>query len=428
MTTSPTNRRLEIRALLALLSATLLLTSCSEEPQPTVKRKPQANMGEMTPELVELRGSLVDILVYNPDGFDRARRLATLLPTLGPEAVVVVRSLLSDGSIELGGAEIDLLVRFWSTHDPESAGSWALSLAPISFRDALTIFSMELWAIDDPEGAAETVEAFSMLPGRDTSVAQNSLIYGWYKSGKPGLSEYIANLGVGYERQRALSAFARMTIRYEGPAAIKRWAEALPDDNEKYKLAAFRKVGAELALADPAAAASWCDKHCDGPYGSRIRTLVAQRWASHDGAAAMAWGATLSDETPNQKATKVEAVKGAWRGWARVDRVGISEWIEGIGTDGIEPWLQPAIELYCMVVVRTDPARAMEWIAAIDEKEMRERIFITRVTSWRRNDPEAADAWMATSDLPEDLKLTIRQFSEDNFERADLYKNIPKKP
>ena len=69
-----------------------------------------ARPGESADALVdESADALVDVL-RDPDQFSRARRLATLLPALGPEAVPEVRAALEDRSIELWATEIELLL------------------------------------------------------------------------------------------------------------------------------------------------------------------------------------------------------------------------------------------------------------------------------------------------------------------------------
>jgi len=100
----------------------------------------------------ESKDTLATVL-RDPDAFSRARRLATLLPALGPEAVPELRAALEDPGIELQGAEVELLVRFWATHEPADASEWAFTRTPPGYRGPAMALAIELWAREDPQAA-----------------------------------------------------------------------------------------------------------------------------------------------------------------------------------------------------------------------------------------------------------------------------------
>jgi hypothetical protein len=179
-------------------------------------------------------------VLRDPDAFARARRLSILLPTLGPEAVPEVRRALASPAVDRGAVEIVLLVQLWATHDPASAAHWAFTQAPPGFRAAATLPSVETWAGSDPEAALTWMRELPVAPGVTTMAAQIALVRGWFDSGRPGLEDYIQSLGPSFDRQRALSVFARKTIQRNGPIALMRWAESLPDEPQRFKLSAFR--------------------------------------------------------------------------------------------------------------------------------------------------------------------------------------------
>jgi len=376
-------------------------------PRPQAKfQTPQSRAAAAARRSAEPRDAILDMILdvlREPDAFARASRLSALLPALGPGAVPEVRAALEDPAVDRGGVEITLLVRFWATHDPEGAVSWAWLKAPGGYRAGAIGAVFEHWGKVDPEAAGKRLQGLSLLPSEKLDVAEIALVRGWFESGLPGLEDYIRDLGLGTSQQRALAAFAREAIQRDGPEAIARWAESIPDEDEKFKLDAFRQVGSELALADPAAAAAWCDAHCEGPFGTSVRMLIAQRWAARDGRAAMQWLSTA----PAGK-ERDWAVKGAYRGWFRRDREELSSWMTALGLDGVEPWLQPALEAHATWAGAKDPMEGLKWAAVITDGMVRERSYVKIAHRWYALDESAADAWLEQSPLSEEARERVR--------------------
>jgi hypothetical protein len=372
-------------------------------PRPRAEfQKPQPAAPAASTPAAEIRAALLDVL-REPNAFARASRLSQLLPTLGPEAAPEVRALFETRTLDLDGVDVELLVRFWATHDPSGAASWATVESPPAFRPGAIAAAYELWSKVDPQAAAKRVATMSILPGAAVDMAETALVEGWFDSGLPGLEDYIRDLGPGISQQRAVRVFARRAIQRNGPEAIARWAESIPDEDADFKLTAFRQLGAELALVDPAAARAWCDAHCDGPFGSNVRKLIAQRWAENDGRAAMEW---LSTAPPGYE--RDAAVNAAFQGWFQRDREGFASWLAEMGPDGVGPWFQPALPKSASWIGAKDPAEGMKWAAAIEDDAARQRVFIRIARLWRAKDPSAADAWIDQSPLSEEAREKAR--------------------
>jgi hypothetical protein len=275
--------------------------------------------------------------------------------------------------------------------------------APPLNRDMATIAAVEVWGSLDPQAAMQQVFAMGQFRGPSTSFAEIALVRGWFNGGQPGIAGYIKALEMGEYRQRALATFARLKTRRDGPDALIAWVEGLPDDDKKFKLAAYRQVGSEMAKLEPIAAATWCSKVCSGPYGAGVATLIAQRWARKDGLAAMAW---LADSPPGRN--RDLAVKGAFRGWWRADSASFQAWIAPMKESGVVPYLQPLLELYAGALVVTEPLPAIGWASLIEDDELREMVLMSVAFKWRRHDQAAADAWIAQSPLSEEARAEAR--------------------
>ena len=143
-------------------------------------------------------------------------------------------------------------------------------------------------------------------------------------------------------------------------------------------------MGSELAQADPAAAVAWCAAHCEGPFGSNVRKLVAARWAARDGPAALTWLATAPANTEREL-----AVRDAFLTWLRRDREAALGWMGTRGREGVAPWLRPALDLYAVAISRESGAEALTWAALIEDEARRETAFVAIARRWRANDESA---------------------------------------
>jgi hypothetical protein len=344
-------------------------------------------------------------IAREPDPFQRAERLAALLPTLDAGAAGGVAGLLVDPAIDLGVTEVDLLVAFWARHDAPAAVRWALFESPHGRRAGAIEAALMRLASEDPKAAVEQVNAFLQMPGPFSEVAETVLVRGWFASGKPGLVEYIRDLGVGFNRQRAMSAFARAFTQRHGAQAALDWAEAIPGDDEEWQKDVVRQTGWAAAMLDPVLAAAWCDRVCPlRPTALSLRAMIAQRWGAIDGPAAMDW----VSRAPLDREQKW-AVMGAFNGWWVKDQAERETWLASTVRNGrVEPWLQPALEIYAASISWDRPQEALVWGARIDDAEARERTLMNVARIWRRGDPAAADAWLDQSPLSEESRAAVR--------------------
>lgn len=378
--------------LIPLLVLASITTSCNPKPHASVPPVPVA----------EAEGAII-LAMREPDAFKRIQRLSHLLPILGPAAVPGIKDALKNPSVDMGGAEIALLTRAWALHEPGEAMHWASYQPPIGLRLAALLPAAELWAKRDPQKALVGIGPLMLMPGLNTRALQIAFVRGWFDSGEPGLVDYIRDLGMGFERQRALAVFARRTIQRSGVEVAMRWAESLPDEPEKFKLNAFRQVASELAQAQPAAGVAWCEAHCDGPFGSEMRMLVGMRWATRDGPAALEW---LSSTKAGKERDR--AVRDAYRRWVQVDAEGARAWTEAIGRENTEPWFDQVADMFAQRLSWEDPLEAMSWVAVVGDDELRERSYVSIVRRWREKDESAAESWLVQSPLSAEAREKAR--------------------
>jgi hypothetical protein len=395
-------------AALASLAA-LLLAGCdaSRAPQQTeAPAKPQAIApGETLSDLV--RNALTEI-AQDPDSYSRARRFGALLPTLGPELVPAVQATLENPRFDLTAMDVDLLVRYWATHQPAEAASWAALESSPTFRGAALSTALIEWTKRDPEAAVAVAwpwaEEFTAL----SADIHRSVVRGWFAKGDPPeLRAFMQGLGIGIPRQRTLAAYAREVIKARGVESMLAWADSLPDEDPDYKLDVYRQTIGLLERFDPEAARRWCDAHCDGPYGKNVRTILAGRWALRDPRAAFGWLAQAPANWERDAALRI--VFGEWQGRDRAGALAFMAEHTQAGPKGaLESWVEALVPVYALTLSEVSPAEAVAWAERITLVKEREWALIQIARTWRRLDEAAAESWLASSPLSEEAREKAR--------------------
>jgi len=395
-------------ALLGTALGAIGLTACDALPPPSGSDKPPVRSETIPPgeTLVDLvRKALAD-MTRDEDAYSRARRLGALLPTLGPDAVSAVKQTLEDPTLDSRGAEIELLVRFWATHQPEEASRWAKEKSPRSYREAAVFAALSVWAEADPQAAASV--AWSWGEERILeSIVPIALVRGWYAANDPPeLRQFLRDLPVGVPGQRAIAAYVRVLIETQGSEAARRWAESLPDDDETdktYKLTVYRRVVDALSVLDTEVAMRWCEAQCDGPYGKNMRSLIARNWALRDGASALAWLSTAPEGHDRNLALKL-----TFDLWARTDLEAARGWMAAQTTGEPAAWVRVIYPTYAQLLSGKDPAEAIQWAGRIENEQEREFMLIGVARVWRHLDEAEAEKWLLQSPLSEEAREKVR--------------------
>ncbi len=395
--------------LLPLLAAALIAVACGDATPAEREAKPAAVPVPETPADI-FRAELNESL-REPDPFLRAQRLGALLPTMGAGSVAsVIDAITDDGMVDLRGTEYDLLVRAWARFHPEAAAQWALTRSDLIYRTAVLHAALFTWASMDPQAAAAATWGWSTAAKGLERVVPSALVRGWYRHGNsPELVEFVRTRPMGMLRQRALSVYIRVAAQTDGPAAIMQWAESLDDeDDDRFKLSAFRIVAAELTIADVEAGLRWCEKYCDTEYGKNMRSRIARTWATRDGPAALEW--LSKGPAGNQRDFDIRL---AYARWIRVNSKEALEWLPAQeGEGGLPDWLQSALPPYSRAVATSSPAKAVEWAEKIKDEKTREPIVVFAARIWLGVDKPAAEAWLEQASLSEEALEQIRSGPE----------------
>lgn len=341
------------------------------------------------------RAALIE-LIGHPDPFYKARELGRRLPESGPEIVPVVESILEDApELELAATEFELMLRAWAIHDPAGAANYAVATSPRGYRVTAIHATVRHYAEVDPKSAVRDMSAWTGASGDWGVATQVALVRGWVESGDDGIEAYIRGLGEGFERQRALKAYATALIQVHGVKKAVAWAEGVQNTaaDDRYKLEVNRAMGPALIPFDLAAAKGFCERHCEGEQGSNVRTRIANRWSQDDPIAALRWLQQHGGGQDTELATRVVYAK-----WAGRDRDAAVAWMDEQCRDGVPKWLESAIPVHAQHVAETRPLEGVKWAITIEDEGDRESILMEVARTWREKDEAAADAWLDSSD------------------------------
>jgi hypothetical protein len=186
-----------------------------------------------------------------------------------------------------------------------------------------------------------------------------------------------------------------------------RWVEAIEDDApNEMKLAAFHNIAKLVAVRDPVSAAEWFLAHRTQPYTEGALTGIARRWVQrhpNDRPAAFEWLLAMSSDGI-RAGERGKAIGGGFRAWIQMDPEAAQSWLLSALPN---PVLDPAVKESYKRLLPTDPGASMEWVQRLDDEEVRRTESVRVGVRWRGKDPDAFDAWLEQSDLPEEIRQAI---------------------
>lgn len=325
----------------------------------------------------------------NVDPLDRARALADALRPLGAADAEEVRRAYRDAQFSVALGDRILLAYWWGHHDPKAALEWARK--DLQSPQIVEIV-MEEYAAVDPDAARREL---SEIPTQRKVALGQSLVRGWYRSGKPGLTAYLNSLEYGIQQQELVNAYLRALMDREGQEEVRSWALSIPEEaDDRYREMAFQRVAAVLTALDPEIGLSWALEHFQGPSGTGLLQIVATPWARTDGLAALTRISRVPDGSQ-----KLAAVNNAFRSWLSVDRAAA---LDFAARSADEPWFDLALALYARITAKQQgPAEGLKLAAKIRNLNRRQDTHVKIARFWRGSDEAAVRQWLKTVDLPE---------------------------
>jgi hypothetical protein len=179
-----------------------------------------------------------------------------------------------------------------------------------------------------------------------------------------------------------------------------RWAESVPDDLPRYKAAVFLNASSTLAAADPPGTARWLANHLSRDYTDGVMRVVARSWAKSDPVAALQW--LIQQPAGERRDGNISNAFLVWLGTFPEDA---TSWLRSTTP---ERALDSTLRVMVGRTRRASPERAIAWALAFDDPQLRQQVVTNIAHGWMGRDAAAAQAWLAGSDLSQEMLDAIR--------------------
>ena len=214
---------------------------------------------------------------------------------------------------------------------------------------------MYAWGFRNPLEAVRELSSVEDTELQAFLVAR--MLAGWaHGEYRDSASEYIASLPDSSIRRRYLTTLV-WEISKEGPEALMRWAEGVPDDLPRVKRAIFQEAAGTLAGVDAPSAARWLRGHLDRDYADDALVVLAGAWATSDAPAAMSWLVEL----PTSKQRNA-AVKASFRIWFNRSPDDAERWLRSASPARA---VNPAVRIMVERTRNEKPEISRKWAARI---------------------------------------------------------------
>jgi hypothetical protein len=252
-------------------------------------------------------------------------------------------------------------------------------------------------------------------------------VQGWHESGEPNLEEFIRDLGRGSDdQQRAISQLIKIKLATETPDAMIEWAKSL-DGELRYRRYVYSRLAADIAAIDPKAAVAWCEEICGTDVAEDMAHWIASSWVREGGVEAMDWIVAQGDSLSVQV-----GVRASYRRLQQNFPEDADAWIEQFPEEmrGGE-LLQGVVIMYVnRQSALGENEIAVDWARYIENDWERERSLSQVVGRWFRQDQDAAELWLSTTDqLDESVKRKLvnknQAFQDLQKEKLDARQALP---
>jgi hypothetical protein len=347
-------------------------------------------------------GAAIRAALSEKDGLDRVQRTASLLQHLNPENVHEA-AVVYDRMINiLDELDIRPFAIAWARFDPAAALDHILGWP---FRDKQKIGAgavFESWAMRDPAAALQAYQETGTRRSDLSEALFLNMLTGWVYSGQGGIDEYLAGLS-NMTQEKGITRVAGKLMRNGGADATIPWVNSIIENDayeNKFKKRVFLRGIRIVGRFDPVRAAAWAMEHEGHGYALDAPRIVAGRWGSRDGPAAMQW---VRDHPAVERLGP--AVREGFRTWLESDREGAIAWLE---SETLTAFHDFAILFYAKDLGDRTPEEAIAWCERISDSEQQLRCFNRSAHKWYQRDPVAAETWLQQSPLDEEARSDAR--------------------
>lgn len=343
-------------------------------------------------------------IAKNDDPIARANDLLRLINRLGVDDFAqVVSDFRELGITRERMSEYGMLLHAWAKVDPLGALDFAVKNTGSNPYARQTILTS--WAGDDPDGALAWARNHHEGEGANPWLV--GIIRGVVAKDPSRATEILQDLPYSRERGDAISAIVPH-IAQQGFDKASSWLDTITD--ERLRSGGTAYLAAALAKQDPAKTAEWITTLENSEGKSRATREVAETWSEQDLPGAVAWTNTLAGED------KTNAAREIIGEYAREDAAQAATWLQSISN---EPGYEKVVESYIWNTARSNPEMSLAQVPEISEPKSQGKYYERILSNWRERDTQAADNWMNSNNVSEELrKEVIRESGEDKSRRG----------
>lgn len=331
-------------------------------------------------------------ILRSEDPLERSRDLLAYISRLGPgdfeSAIAHFRSL---GITENRLGEYAQLLSAWAKVDPLGALAYAKAntRSPFATNTILTA-----WAVSNPEAAIQWAKANHEGAGANPYYA--GIIRALAATDPIRAEQLLTSMPRSIERGEALDAIMPHILS-QGAEATRAWIASLTDDS--LRNGAMMRSAEQLAASDPAGTAAWLIANPSEATQRRMDD-VYRVWARQNPQEAIAaFGLMPAGEN------RSNALRGIVNSMAIQDPNAAVAMLDQYPNDVTDR----AVQSIVWHSFGSDPALAVSQISRIADPQERNRTYERMLQEWQERDPSAAQQWMKTNPLPQEVLNELTQ-------------------
>lgn len=338
------------------------------------------------------RTARLESIMRGENALDRNRALLAFIDQLAPsEFEAAVANFRQMGLTDARMGEYSLMLTAWAQADPLAALAYTKENTSNGFA---TDTILTTWATHDPESAIRW--ANSNFDGEGANPYLAGIIRGISESDPTRATELLTSMPRSEERGKGLEAFLPHLLK-QGAEATRAWIAGITDDS--LKNGAIMRTADELAANDPAGTVSWLLAN-PGEASQRRLDNVYSTWAQKDQQAALS-----SFNSLPAGEDRTNALRGVITSVAAEDPKAAISMLDRYPNDVNDQVVRNVV----WHSFGTDPALAASQISRIGDERERNQTYRRAIGNWMERDAAAAQQWLNTHPLPEDVQNDINR-------------------
>ncbi|MEM7384272.1 MAG: hypothetical protein AAF514_04945 [Verrucomicrobiota bacterium] len=190
------------------------------------------------------------------------------------------------------------------------------------------------------------------------------------------------------------------------PEAAMAWVSGIDEDSGFNKADLEFGIAHGLSLTDPKAAGIYMvtiAERGDDPHTGKMIGLVTGKVFQAKGPTATAtWAQNLPEDSP----VRTQTLHRVFEHWTRTDPQSVSAYLVKMPPS---PDRNLAIGDFASHLAREDPQSALTWTREITDPHTQDRTIIKVGRTYLNSQPEAAERWLQSADISEEIEAQILQ-------------------